>query len=70
MFCEVLDLKKMCHWKLQGKSTVCNVILLTQCNCVIDSEAAQNLIDVSGMQKSISPHNHLERILKKHKTKI
>ncbi len=43
---------------------------LTQCSCVIHSEAAQNLIDVSGMQKSISPHNHLERILKKHKPKI
>ncbi len=43
---------------------------LTQYSCVIHSEAAQNLIDVSGMHKSISPHNHLERILKKHKPKI
>lgn len=43
-----------------------NSLLLTHCDRVIDSEAAQDLIGVSGIQKSVASHNHLECLCKKY----
>lgn len=33
---------------------------LTESNCVIDPETAEYSVDVTGMSKSISPHDNLK----------
>lgn len=34
--------------------------VLTDCYGVVDFEAAEHLVDVSGMEKTVSSHHHLE----------
>ena len=36
--------------------------LLTDCQSIVDFEAAEHLVNVSGMEKTVSSHNHLERL--------
>lgn len=33
---------------------------LTDCHCVVDLEAAENLVNVSGLEKAVSSHDHLK----------
>lgn len=35
---------------------------LTLCQGVVDAETAQDLIDIAGVEKPVSPHHHLERL--------
>ena len=37
-----------------------NVARLTDCDGIIDFEAAEHLVDVSGVKKPVSSHHHLE----------
>lgn len=39
-------------------------MVLTHCDCVINFEAAQDLTDVSGIQKATASHNYLEFLCK------
>lgn len=36
--------------------------VLTDCNGIVDFEAAEHLVDVPGMEKTVSSHHHLERL--------
>lgn len=38
-----------------------SVGVLTDCNGIVDFEAAEHLVDVPGMEKTVSSHHHLER---------
>ena len=44
------------------KVSVLKVFSLTQSDCVIDAEAAQDLFHVPCVQESISTHHHLEHL--------
>lgn len=44
------------HWN--GR----NICELTDGDCVVDFEAAEHLVDISGMEETISSHHHLKRL--------
>lgn len=45
--------------KHRNKQSTCE---LTDCNCVVDFEAAEHLVDISGMEETVSSHHHLKRL--------
>ncbi len=46
---------------------LCTFAELTHGVCVIQFEAAEDLVDVSGMEKPIASHHHLETLWEKNK---
>lgn len=46
---------------LKGKINQ-SVGLLTDCIGIVDLKAAEHLVDVPGMEKTVPPHHHLERL--------
>ncbi len=47
-------------WRIQERERVFSGGSLTLSKGVVDAEAAQNLIDIAGVEESISSHHHLE----------
>ncbi len=41
---------------------VCHSERLTERDCVVDFEAAQDLVNVSGVSKPVPSHHHLKRL--------
>lgn len=49
-------------WKAVRDSSERIMCGLTDCKGVIDFEAAEHLVDVSGMEEAVSTHHHLKRL--------
>ena len=66
-----VDPAKLCkmHPALLRVPLLCTFAGLTHRVCIIQFEAAENLVNVSGMEKPIASHHHLETLWDKNKTK-
>lgn len=58
----MLSVKTSLHWERENARCqhLSDVQSLTSCDGVVDTEAAQHFINVTGMEESISSHHHLE----------
>lgn len=68
MVCTRQETKTQAHTKKRGRDGGAvfilkgSLALLTDCYGIVDFEAAEHLVDVSGMQEAVSSHHHLERL--------